>query len=160
MATGHIIKHMTTQNVTIAEGVGSRLREERNRLGLTQGQFAGLAGIQKLAQSQYESGVREPRVSYLAAIGAAGANLYYILFGKGTPVAAVPASVQRDIEKRAFNLIEEYVQAQGEGNLSAESRFVLFEVLRGHLLRAHLSGTNVDLDSIGFMPFPGKEGNG
>ena len=60
---------------------GARLREERTRLGLNQEQFAALAGIQFVAQSNYETGKRSPDLDYLMAIAAAGADVLYIVTG-------------------------------------------------------------------------------
>lgn len=60
---------------------GERLREERQRLGLNQTEFAGLAGVQKQAQLKYEKGERSPDANYLAAIAAAGADVQYIVTG-------------------------------------------------------------------------------
>ena len=60
---------------------GERLREERQRIGLNQTEFAGLAHVQKRAQINYESGERSPDATYLAAIAAAGADVQYIVTG-------------------------------------------------------------------------------
>jgi transcriptional regulator with XRE-family HTH domain len=61
---------------------GNRLREERNRLGLNQTDFAGLGMVKKGAQIKYESGERMPDALYLSAIAAAGADVNYILTGQ------------------------------------------------------------------------------
>ena len=64
---------------------GSRLKEERLRLGLTQEQFGALGGVKKQAQLKYEKGERKPDAAYFEGIAAAGANVDYIL--TGTPAA-------------------------------------------------------------------------
>ncbi len=143
---------MTAQNEAIAEGFGQRLREERKRLGLNQEEMAQLAGIQRIAQSQYELGGREPRISYLAAIGAAGVNLGYLLFGKSVPEDAVPPMKRREIEKTAFDMIEEYVQTQCGGTMSSDGRFVLFEVMRSQLMRAAAIGLPKKPNVADFLP--------
>lgn len=68
---------MSTQSVNI----GERLREERKRLGLSQTDFAKLAGVHLNTQSRYEKGDREPDSSYLEALGKAGVDVNYVLFG-------------------------------------------------------------------------------
>lgn len=73
---------MSAQSESFEPGFGARLREERKRLGLNQGEFAERAGVKRLAQSQYELEIREPRLSYFAAIGTLGANLYFLFYGK------------------------------------------------------------------------------
>ena len=61
---------------------GARLREERLRLGMSQPDFAALAGQKKNSQINYEGGKRSPDSDYLAAIAAAGADVSYIVTGK------------------------------------------------------------------------------
>ncbi|WP_255313860.1 helix-turn-helix domain-containing protein, partial [Pseudomonas protegens] len=42
------------KKMLIAEGVGSRLREERERLGLSQSDFGALVGVSRGTQKNYE----------------------------------------------------------------------------------------------------------
>ena len=67
--------------------IGNRLREERQRLGLTQTAFAALAGQSLKSQTRYERGEREPGVLYLAAIAKHGADIAYIVTGLRAPAA-------------------------------------------------------------------------
>ena len=46
-----------------------RIREERKRLGLTQVQFAEIAGVQPTTQINYEKGTRTPDAGYLEKVG-------------------------------------------------------------------------------------------
>jgi transcriptional regulator with XRE-family HTH domain len=57
------------------------LRQERVRLGLTQSDFAALAGLTKKTQMLYELGKRVPDANYLMAIHKANADAYFILTG-------------------------------------------------------------------------------
>lgn len=63
---------------------GSRLREERERLGYNQSDFGEVGGVKKLAQFNYEKGERVPDAMYLSAIAAIGADVLYILTGQRT----------------------------------------------------------------------------
>ncbi|SDG56269.1 helix-turn-helix domain-containing protein [Propionivibrio dicarboxylicus] len=117
----------------IPAGFGRRLREERERLGFTQAQFAEAAGVQRLAQGQYESESRSPTVRFLSAIGNSGIDLNYVLFGRKSPPAA---EEQRSLEKRVFELVEKYAQGQPDGRLGAEARYAMFEFLRAYLSTA------------------------
>lgn len=137
---------MYEQNHPIAPGFGARLREERKRLALNQDQLAQAAGVQRLAQSQYEAESREPRVSYLAAIGTAGVDLYYLLFGKRVDGTALTPEQQNDIESRAFDQIEEYVRTQCNGRMSSDGRLVLFRIIRAQLTRSVIQGSPADLN--------------
>jgi len=73
-----------------------RLREERKRLGMNQTELAGIAGVQKQAQVNYESGERSPNSDYLTAIAAVGADVLYILTGsREGPVPETLTSEER-----------------------------------------------------------------
>lgn len=63
-------------------GIGDRLREERERLGLTQTDFAELIGASKNTQSNYEKGVRKPDSDYLMRLEEASADPAYVLTGQ------------------------------------------------------------------------------
>lgn len=45
-------------------GFGERIKIERQRLSLTQGQFATLAGVSRQSQAKYETEIREPGAAY------------------------------------------------------------------------------------------------
>lgn len=60
---------------------GERLREERERLGMTQAQFGDLAQVTKKTQMLYESGDRSPKADYMAAVAEAGVDVQYLLTG-------------------------------------------------------------------------------
>lgn len=69
--------------------INDRLKEERLRLGLSQEDFARLAGVSKRAQANYEKGERSPQAEYLEALQGEQVDIYYILTGhrSGTPDA-------------------------------------------------------------------------
>lgn len=61
--------------------IGSRLKSERIRLGLTQRDFASLGGVQTNAQSQYEHGRRSPTAAYLKRLANSGVDVLYVITG-------------------------------------------------------------------------------
>lgn len=63
---------------------GSRLRQERLRLKLTQERFATAGGVGRYAQSCYERDLSLPRADYLAAITLIGADVLYIITQRHT----------------------------------------------------------------------------
>jgi transcriptional regulator with XRE-family HTH domain len=67
--------------------LGSRLKEARKRLGLSQQEFGAIGGVEANAQGKYESGERIPRSDYLAALKKKGIDVLYILSGEKTPMA-------------------------------------------------------------------------
>ncbi|EAR5802889.1 helix-turn-helix transcriptional regulator [Salmonella enterica] len=77
---------------------GTRLREERLRLGLDQDGFGQLGGVKKNAQSNYENGLRKPDSDYLAGIAAAGVDVLYVLTGNRTPVSELSSKESALVE--------------------------------------------------------------
>ncbi|EGH05030.1 helix-turn-helix domain-containing protein [Pseudomonas syringae pv. actinidiae] len=74
----------------IAEGVGVRLREERERLGLSQTEFGTLVGVSRGTQKNYELGTALGALDlkYLMALEANGIDAGYVLtaqrrYGRG-----------------------------------------------------------------------------
>lgn len=61
--------------------IGERLREERNRLGLSQSDFGSRCGVQKNTQIHYESGERDPKSDYLVAAAGLGVDVLYVITG-------------------------------------------------------------------------------
>jgi len=101
---------------------GKRLKEERERLGISQADFAKACGVGRTAQFNYESGKRSPDGGYLYAAGELGVDTGYLLFGvRSTPLNLYDlgvASVLPDIAERAgLN----YDALHGILDLSAES---------------------------------------
>jgi len=66
-------------------GIGPRLREERERLGLSQKAFGEIGGVESNAQGKYESGERTPKANYLASVADKGVDVLYVLTGNRTP---------------------------------------------------------------------------
>lgn len=58
---------------------GKRLKEERERIGLSQAKFAEVCGVGKTAQYMYEKGEREPSLSYFEAARAEGIDILYLI---------------------------------------------------------------------------------
>lgn len=85
---------------------GARLREERERLGFNQADFAAIGGLQKLAQIKYEQDKRAPDGDYFAAIAAVGADVLYIITGQRTGSA---------LPHREAALIDNYRQSDERG---------------------------------------------
>lgn len=65
--------------------IGERLREERTRLGMNQGDMAQHGGVQRTAQSNYERGDRVPDAAYLTLVAEAGVDVLYVVTGERRP---------------------------------------------------------------------------
>lgn len=68
----------------IADGVGIRLREERDRLGLSQADFGALMGVSRGTQKNYEleAAVGALDLKYVCALEANGVDATYVLTAK------------------------------------------------------------------------------
>jgi len=113
--------------------IGERLREERTRLGMNQGDMAQRGGVQRTAQSNYERDDRVPDAAYLALVAAAGVDVLYVVTGERRPSVddvtlygdaweALDSALQRyqrnlapDKKRRAADLLFEAVKA-GKGD--------------------------------------------
>ncbi|WP_231886091.1 helix-turn-helix domain-containing protein [Bordetella ansorpii] len=91
------------------DNFGERLREERQRLGMSQAEFGAAGGVLKQAQLKYEKGERTPDAAYLAAIAQAGADVQYLLTGSRAFTPPPPISP----EHRA--LIRDYDASSDDG---------------------------------------------
>ncbi|MGO4813346.1 helix-turn-helix domain-containing protein [Cupriavidus sp. 2MCAB6] len=104
--------------------VGERLREERQRLDLSQEELGARGGVRKQAQLNYEKGERAPDTGYLLAIADAGVDIAYILTGHRTMEGAVSLDAARQAAGQAYRA----AQALG-GDLSVEKFEKLFVTL-------------------------------
>lgn len=84
-------------------GIGERLRKERNRLGLNQTDFGGLAGISTNAQANYENDSRSPNAKYLAALAGHGVDVGYVLTGEHT----VRTEALEDVQEAFYECVRE-----------------------------------------------------
>ena len=112
--------------------IGKRLREERERLGLSQPALAAVAGTTKQTLFSWETGKTAPDGFQLAALATSGADVLYILTGERNP--SMPA-----LDAAEQVLLESYRRcgAQARQNL----------IQTAALLSAGLS-----------LPVPGKQG--
>lgn len=61
--------------------IGRRLRRERERLRMTQLNFAIAGGVLGNAQGKYEAGTRSPNARYLTRLLEIGVDILYVLTG-------------------------------------------------------------------------------
>ncbi|AQU84904.1 MULTISPECIES: XRE family transcriptional regulator [unclassified Halomonas] len=69
--------------------IGERLKEERERIGLSQTALAQIGGVGKTTQIKYEKGASNPDSSYLSAVADEGIDIFYVLKGQRSETATV-----------------------------------------------------------------------
>lgn len=67
--------------------LGNRLREERDRIGMTQPVFAEAAGAKKRTLIDWEKGVSSPTANQLEALSEIGVDVLYVLTGRRATAA-------------------------------------------------------------------------
>lgn len=92
-------------------GIGERLKEERERLGLSQTDFAALAGASKNSQYNYEKGERSPDATYLAAVAGVGLDVLYVVTGERALQSAESISAREAMLLGYFRQLPEGEQA-------------------------------------------------
>lgn len=70
--------------------LGDRLREERERLGMTQEEMATACATSKRSYCAYESGETQPKADFLAAFAGARGDVLYVLTGQRAASALEP----------------------------------------------------------------------
>lgn len=120
---------MDPENTTI----GRRLRQERQRLGLTQSALAKVAGVSKASQLSYEADATDPGADYLINIAAAGVDVHWVLMGESLQQAG-----WRRLDTRllvAITLaIEQWAATRGKPT-SLETRDDLLRLIYEHCSR-------------------------
>jgi transcriptional regulator with XRE-family HTH domain len=108
---------------------GSRLAEERKRLGYRQAEFAAMVGSDMPKQSLYENDHRALRGAYLARAAAAGVDVIYVLTGQRTEAAlfgedasallsgylALPAPLRAELARLVGELSRQVGKGSGRG---------------------------------------------
>ena len=111
----------------MSTNIFERLREERERLGKTQEEFAAVAGVTRRPYVEWEKGTGpSPSAQNLAAMAAAGADVLYILTGQRSQ--PVPATA--GLSHRAAALLDNYKHTdeagkkiiEGTASLAAQSK--------------------------------------
>lgn len=77
--------------------LGERLREERDRLGINQNDFADIGGVKRNSQGNYENDRQRPDTAYLLAISKMGVDVMYVLFGRRDTTAETQNTVENEV---------------------------------------------------------------
>lgn len=79
---------------------GERIKQERERLGLNQADFAALAGSTRKTLFNWESGTATPNATVLAAWAAHGLDVLYVVIGQRMPASDPAEQVLLDSYRR------------------------------------------------------------
>lgn len=102
----------------------ARVREERERLGLTQTEFGRLGGVSKMAQWQYEQGKHWPTLEYIQNLQASGGiDIVYLVTGNRDSKDRIDWRLLRD----AFLLVQRSLASRADRNFTDEQLFDAFQ---------------------------------
>ena len=111
--------------------LGDRLREERNRLGVSQSEFAHACGVEKGSQINYEAGRRYPDAAYLGQADKLGVDVLYVVTGnRSAPTREIEvderephttggSAMRLTVQEHA--LIDNYRHASDQGRRAVEA---------------------------------------
>ncbi|HGQ7396659.1 TPA: helix-turn-helix domain-containing protein [Pseudomonas aeruginosa] len=83
--------------------IGERLKEERQRLGMSQTELAEQCGVSKNTQLAYEKGERSPDAAYLLRASLLGADVLYVITGRRQP-AELESLSQEELDVLGYML--------------------------------------------------------
>jgi len=93
--------------------VGDRLREERDRTGLSQEQFAAALDVSRRTLLAWEKGEQSPNADALVAAAGLGVDVLYVLVGQ----RAAPVESRLTPDEAA--LLDNYKHSDEEGRAAA-----------------------------------------
>lgn len=116
-------------SILTARTIGRRLRNERERLGLTRIDVAAATGVNRLTVYSYEKGIYPQPMDYIADVVAAGFDLGYLISGE----RILPTMPIDELSIESFMRIEKLVDEIGHDAkgrpLAADKRRLLVEHL-------------------------------
>ena len=107
--------------------IGTRLKEERERLDLTQPAFALIAGASKRTLVDWEQGKTSPNAVQLSALSAAGVDIQYVVTGIRATLDRPPPG---RVEEKIIVMLQDMPDDQKRDVLKyAEEKKLLVECL-------------------------------
>ena len=109
---------------------GRRLREERERLSMTQMEIALTGGVKRTTQHLYENDVRVPDLNYLEKLKEAGADLGFLVLGNHRGSSQSDSlTISYALLSDVFRVVDEFCVDEGGKPLSREVRLRFFQML-------------------------------
>lgn len=107
--------------------LGSRLREERKRLGLLQPAFAEIGGVKRVTQHLYEQNERVPDANYLLRMHEHGVDILYVLLGRRQMRRAI--AIDLEVLGNIYRAVDDYGRDDMGEPLPVVERQRLFSLL-------------------------------
>lgn len=105
--------------------IGERLKEERERLGLTLPEFAERAGAKKNTVIDWQKDVSSPPAAKLAALAEIGVDVLYVITGQRAGGASMPPAVPQ-LNRREAALLDNYRNSPEDAKAALEKTSAAF----------------------------------
>jgi transcriptional regulator with XRE-family HTH domain len=125
---------------------GSRLRQERDRLGLTQQKFGELGGVKRVSQHLYEQDVRVPDMTYLMRLKEGGVDVWFLINGAPS-TARTSSALPISTYVSAYRAVDELARDADGQALPLAERERLFDFLLTLLQNEHSSANLEEIKS-------------
>ena len=131
--------------------IGTRLKEERERLGMNQESFAAIAGAKRRTLVDWEKGSTSPTAVQLAAFAEFGVDIQYVLTGDKSQGSYSEAQILEGITSFLFETAElGWVTKSRETPFNTVLNFALYSVKKA-------AGENVDFKDMPEVSVKSKE---
>jgi transcriptional regulator with XRE-family HTH domain len=126
---------------------GRRLRQERDRLELSQAELAAHGGVARTTQHIYDSDPRAPDVTYLERIRSAGVDVAFLILGE-RHAADRPdmLSISYSGLSNVYRVVDEFCVDDDGKPLPLESRLRFFQLVCASL--KDRGSSDVELESL------------
>lgn len=123
---------------------GRRLKEARDRLRLTQEQFAELGGVKRVSQHLYEQDARVPDLNYLLRLKDNGVDVGRLILDGGANHPA-PTQNNADLYVAAFRTVDEFARDDAGNPLPYPERERFFSFLCTTLSQTGTPDSSIEL---------------
>lgn len=147
------VNHVNKEGLNLST-FGERLKQERERLAMSQTALAEVGGVGKTTQINYEKDVRRPDSGYLAALAAAGVDTQFLLTGSRYDTRSSLSSSATTLEgPRSFPLSSQPGPGLAEVNLyDVEGAAGAGRSLEGERIEGQLYFPEAQLEAMGIQP--------
>ena len=119
----------TNEDIFEGNKFSKRLKEERQRLSMTQEEFGAAAGVRRATQYLYERAERTPSVEYLARITSVGADLSYLISGVRSPKTGGKLCLDPEVLASVLRTADDICRDHRGRLLDLEHRITLTQAL-------------------------------
>lgn len=85
--------------------IGSRLKAERERIGMSQSDICSLTGVSRKSLFNYENDERSPDAEFLSTLGKSGFDIGFIICGKVSGDISVNSDSIRNAAETTYKMV-------------------------------------------------------